>query len=143
MLTSTFCHIPGIGLRTEQQLWDLEIHSWEDLGGFENVRNRLFIQVQSFSAGAYPMNAAPGVVSTREELGARGRADGADIKTIEHRAGLSQCVDSRRGEIRVAVNPKIAPTLIICEYDQDIRLARSCGFGSQARQCTQNQAEKA
>jgi uncharacterized protein len=38
MLTSTFCHIPGIGLRTEQQLWDLGIHSWEDFGDFENAR---------------------------------------------------------------------------------------------------------
>jgi uncharacterized protein len=38
MLTSTFCHIPGIGLRTEQQLWDLGIRSWEDFGAFENAR---------------------------------------------------------------------------------------------------------
>jgi uncharacterized protein len=38
MLTSTFCHIPGVGLRKEQQLWDLGIRSWEDFGAFENAR---------------------------------------------------------------------------------------------------------
>jgi len=36
MLRSTFCHIPGVGLRIEQQLWDLGIRSWEDFGAFEN-----------------------------------------------------------------------------------------------------------
>ena len=30
MITNTFCHIPGIGTRIEQQLWDLGVCSWED-----------------------------------------------------------------------------------------------------------------
>jgi uncharacterized protein len=30
MLKNTFCHIPGVGMRTEQQWWDLGVHSWED-----------------------------------------------------------------------------------------------------------------
>ena len=29
MLTSTFCHIPGIGLPTERALWAAGIHTWE------------------------------------------------------------------------------------------------------------------
>jgi hypothetical protein len=29
MLTSTFCHIPGIGLKEEQRLWSAGLHSWE------------------------------------------------------------------------------------------------------------------
>jgi len=50
MLTNTFCHIPGVGLRTEQQLWSLGIHSWDDLfrtvpGGLSlrNARRRSLI----------------------------------------------------------------------------------------------------
>lgn len=31
MLTSTFCHIPGIGLQMERTLWAAGIHTWETL----------------------------------------------------------------------------------------------------------------
>ena len=31
MLKSTFCHIPGISISTEQRLWSSGIHSWEAL----------------------------------------------------------------------------------------------------------------
>jgi uncharacterized protein YprB with RNaseH-like and TPR domain len=34
MITNTFCHIPGIGTRIEQQLWDLGVCSWGDFGSF-------------------------------------------------------------------------------------------------------------
>ena len=30
MLQNTFCHVPGIGLKTESRLWDAGIHSWDD-----------------------------------------------------------------------------------------------------------------
>ena len=30
MLVNTFLHIPGIGIKTEQQLWDSGIRNWED-----------------------------------------------------------------------------------------------------------------
>ncbi|HVZ42148.1 MAG TPA: ribonuclease H-like domain-containing protein [Candidatus Kapabacteria bacterium] len=30
MLRNTFCHIPGIGLRTEQKLWEEGIRTWDD-----------------------------------------------------------------------------------------------------------------
>jgi uncharacterized protein YprB with RNaseH-like and TPR domain len=30
MLTSTFCHVPGIGLRTEAKLWEEGARSWDD-----------------------------------------------------------------------------------------------------------------
>ncbi len=29
MLTSSFCHLPGVGLRTEQKLWDDGVLSWD------------------------------------------------------------------------------------------------------------------
>ncbi len=29
MLQNTFCHIPGLSLRVEKQLWDAGIHSWQ------------------------------------------------------------------------------------------------------------------
>lgn len=32
MIRNTFCHIPGVGLRTEQMLWGLGVHSWDDFG---------------------------------------------------------------------------------------------------------------
>ena len=31
MLRHTFCHMPGVGLRTERRLWDSGIHTWDDL----------------------------------------------------------------------------------------------------------------
>ncbi len=30
MLRNTFCHIPGIGLKTEKKLWEAGINSWKD-----------------------------------------------------------------------------------------------------------------
>src|SRR5438132_13672808 len=30
MLTNTFCHIPGVGEKTEQRLWSQGVHSWGD-----------------------------------------------------------------------------------------------------------------
>lgn len=32
MLTNTFCHVPGIGIREEQKLWSSGVHSWEMVG---------------------------------------------------------------------------------------------------------------
>src|ERR1700733_2266574 len=34
MLERTFVHIPGIGAKTELELWLSGIHSWQDLDGF-------------------------------------------------------------------------------------------------------------
>lgn len=31
MIKNTFCHVPGIASRTEQQLWSMGIHCWESL----------------------------------------------------------------------------------------------------------------
>lgn len=39
MLKNTFCHIPGISLTAEQQLWSAGIHSWE--AAIETKRARL------------------------------------------------------------------------------------------------------
>jgi uncharacterized protein YprB with RNaseH-like and TPR domain len=41
MISNTFCHIPGIGIRTEQRWWDLGIHSWGDFDAFVGKRLRL------------------------------------------------------------------------------------------------------
>jgi uncharacterized protein len=38
MLTSTFCHTPGIGLKSEKQLWDSGIRDWD--GFFLEYRRR-------------------------------------------------------------------------------------------------------
>ena len=43
MLKNTFCHIPGVGFKTEQQLWDSGIHDWDTLvnsHGKPSFRNR-------------------------------------------------------------------------------------------------------
>jgi len=32
MLTSTFCHIPGVGAKTERRLWSHGVLSWDDAG---------------------------------------------------------------------------------------------------------------
>jgi uncharacterized protein len=41
MISNTFCHIPGIGIRTEQRWWDLGIHSWGHFDAFVGKRLRL------------------------------------------------------------------------------------------------------
>jgi len=38
MIKNTFCHVPGIGFRTEQQLWDVGVYSWDDFANFEPHR---------------------------------------------------------------------------------------------------------
>jgi uncharacterized protein len=48
MLQNTFCHIPGIGLKTEQDLWARHVHSWDDVMNGAEVyvrgRNKEFIR---------------------------------------------------------------------------------------------------
>jgi uncharacterized protein YprB with RNaseH-like and TPR domain/predicted nuclease with RNAse H fold len=44
MLEQTFIHIPGIGRRTERELWDSGIRCWHDLSGF-------FLRSPEVSAG--------------------------------------------------------------------------------------------
>lgn len=34
MLKNTFCHIPGVGVRSEERLWMHGLHSWEDFLNF-------------------------------------------------------------------------------------------------------------
>lgn len=37
MLKNTFCHVSGIGLKSERRLWDLGIHDWGDFSGFDKT----------------------------------------------------------------------------------------------------------
>jgi len=37
MLTNTFCHIPGIGPKTEEKLWSFGIHNWDMFHGEAHV----------------------------------------------------------------------------------------------------------
>lgn len=50
MLENTFCHFPGIGLKTEAKLWSAGILSWDDL------------ELDSPTAGPYPVG--PGKLAT-------------------------------------------------------------------------------
>lgn len=45
MLKNTFCHIPGIGEKTERDLWDHGILSWDDVLAAHRVSSRLRGQV--------------------------------------------------------------------------------------------------
>lgn len=38
MIRNTFCHIPGVGMRTERVLWELGVHSWDDFGQADALR---------------------------------------------------------------------------------------------------------
>src|SRR3989442_11294313 len=46
MLEQTFIHIPGIGKRTEQELWANGIHSWDDADRFEKRFGRVSARLQ-------------------------------------------------------------------------------------------------
>lgn len=49
MLTHTFCHIPGIGLKTEKELWESGVLSWDELdkmNAFEHPKANLEIMKQ-------------------------------------------------------------------------------------------------
>lgn len=52
MLQQTFIHIPGVGKRTECELWANGIHSWDDADRFEkrfgNVSNRLLRKLDEY-----------------------------------------------------------------------------------------------
>ena len=47
MLTHTFCHMPGIGLKTEKRFWESGLGTWDDIGSGERpalltpARNRM------------------------------------------------------------------------------------------------------
>ncbi len=46
MLEQTFIHIPGVGMRTEQELWASGIQSWDDADRFEKRFGRVGIGLQ-------------------------------------------------------------------------------------------------
>lgn len=46
MLAQTFIHIPGVGRRTERDLWANGIHSWDDADRFEKRFGRVGIGLQ-------------------------------------------------------------------------------------------------
>src|SRR3989442_349036 len=46
MLEQTFIHIPGVGRRTEQELWESGIHNWDDADRFEKRFGRVRIRLQ-------------------------------------------------------------------------------------------------
>ena len=46
MLRETFVHIPGIGKRTELELWEQGIHNWDDADRFEKRFGHVGISVQ-------------------------------------------------------------------------------------------------
>lgn len=49
MLEQTFCHIPGIGAKTEQGLWDAGIHSWRAVAGHPGLPVRRAITLTQHS----------------------------------------------------------------------------------------------
>lgn len=46
MLEQTFIHIPGVGRRTERELWSNGIHSWDDADRFEKRFGRVSVRLQ-------------------------------------------------------------------------------------------------
>jgi uncharacterized protein YprB with RNaseH-like and TPR domain/predicted nuclease with RNAse H fold len=46
MLEQTFIHIPGVGRRTEQGLWESGIHNWDDADRFEKRFGRVGLGLQ-------------------------------------------------------------------------------------------------
>jgi len=46
MLQQTFIHIPGVGKKTEQELWSAGIHNWDDADRFEKRFGHIGIRLQ-------------------------------------------------------------------------------------------------
>ena len=74
MLTKTFLHLPGIGRRSEQRLWDACIGTWQDLAASIDEGRALFDHRASLLG-----RARIGAISHELELSeeALGRLDGA------------------------------------------------------------------
>lgn len=100
MLTRTFCHLPGIGLQTEQRLWDQGCLSWEmlqsDPGGYRIPKARrpelLDGVARSFDAlsrgdAAYFAEALPADLHWRVWPELRGKTVYLDIETDGGRTG--------------------------------------------------------
>jgi hypothetical protein len=80
---------------------------------FEYFCNDFFIDIQSFSSSAGTINPTPNVVSSRKDFGSGRRAYRTDKKAVKSNASLSELVYVGGGEIYIAVETKVTPTLIV------------------------------
>ena len=71
-------------------------------------------------AGANTANAGFRIVAPGEKLRPGGGTDSANIEVIQDGALFSDGVDVRRGEISIAVDTEIAPSLIVGQEDDHI-----------------------
>jgi hypothetical protein len=93
-------------------------------GGFERLRNRVFVEVHPFArfggSGTAGPDAAARMISSREYFGASRRADRANEKAFEDGAGGSQGIDIWRRDIDVAIETHISPALIVGQDEDDV-----------------------
>jgi hypothetical protein len=61
------------------------------------------------------------MITAGEELRACRRANRANEEALQRDAVARQRVDVRRAKLRVAVDAEVAPTLVICQKNDDVR----------------------
>lgn len=101
MIENTFCHIRGIGLKTEERLWAADILDWRcfaengnlplSRGKAENLRNEIARSEEAFSAGHadYFYGRLPAAQHWRMFRDFKGRAAYIDIETT----GMASMMD--------------------------------------------------
>ena len=92
--------------------------------GFEHIGDGGLVGVESALTVADAADARARVVAASEKLSPGRRADVADVEVIKSSPVASERIDVGGGEVGVAVDAQIAPTLIVGEDDDDVGLRR-------------------
>src|SRR5436190_6935518 len=90
----------------------------------EDFGNGLFIEIEPLTASGDAVDTAARMITPGEKLGARWRANRANVEVLEDRASASERINTRGREVRVAVDAQIAPTLVVSEDNNYIWLGR-------------------
>ena len=87
----------------------------------EEIGQRGFVWIEPSRSLAHAADSRAEMGAPREELGAGGSAHRAHVEILERRPVLRERIDIRGRQIRVSVSAQIAPTLVICQKDDEIR----------------------
>ncbi|OPZ16261.1 MAG: hypothetical protein BWZ10_01495 [candidate division BRC1 bacterium ADurb.BinA364] len=82
-----------------------------------------FVRAHDFLAPGDPVHSGPQGVASGQQARARRRTDRIHEKAFEARAFAGQAVEPRRVDARIAMRAHIAPALVVCQDQQNIRLA--------------------
>ena len=92
-------------------------------GRLEGIGDGLFIEIHPLTAGRGAVHARAHMIAPGQKLRARRRTHCAHKEPIKPRPFPRKRINVGRGQVRIAVEAEIAPTLVVREDDDHVGLA--------------------